>query len=540
MQQMTDTPPESDGLVGADTHDLKGGELDFVDASAERVAAAIEPERVTRRVVAMLAVLVLAALVAMLNETALTVAIPAIMGDFGVAATTVQWLTTGFMLTMAVVIPATGYLLQRFTTRALFTASLALFLVGTALAFAAPNFELLLLARVLQAIATAVILPQLMATTLSSVPARYRGTVMGLNAVVISAAPALGPTLAGFIVEALSWQWIFGLMLPVVAALLIAGIVAIRTDGATRRAPFEVFSVVLSAFAFGGIVYALSSIGEIISGAWLPLVALGVGIVALVAFLMRQVRLGRTNAALLDLAPFGVPVFRNALVIIAIAMATMLGTVMVLPIHMQGAMGLSTLVTGLALLPGGLIQGIISPIAGRIFDSFGARVLVIPGAVLLAAGQFLLSTLTADTSLWMLIVWHTMFCIGMAAVMTPLMTVSLGALPRNLYGHGSAIVNTLQQLAGAAGTAILVAAMSIGAAIAMSGEVSAAAAQAGGTRTAFLVGGVIALVAVVVSFAIRTPKAGQAPAPKSESESASETAEPALAEPVEALAEPVR
>jgi len=467
------------------------------------VPPAIESEKVTTRVGPVLAVLVISAFVMMLNETALSVALPPIMTDFSVTATTAQWLTTGFMLTMAVVIPTTGFLIRRFTTRTLFTAAILLFVVGTALAVVAPSFGLLLLARVIQAAGTAVILPLLMTTTLTSVAPEKRGMMMGLNSVVISMAPAVGPTLSGFVVEALGWRWMFGVMLPIGLLALVLGVIVIRTNQDVVRARMDAFSVVLAALGFGGVVYALASIGAIVNGNLAPLAALVVGVVALVLFVSRQVRLQKTDSALLDLRPFAVHNFRTSVVVVAVAMATMLGTVVVLPIYLQAGLGVSIVTTGLLMLPGGLIQGILSPFAGKIYDVAGPRPLVVPGAILMAGGQFWLSTVGPDTALGVLVAMHLVFCIGMSLVMTPLMTVSLASLPRNLYAHGSAIMNTLQQLAGAAGTAVLVTAMTIGAVAAASGGAGEALAQVDGTRTAFLVGGVLGLVGVTFSLFVR-------------------------------------
>lgn len=456
----------------------------------------------TRHIAQVIGVLVVSALIMILNETVLSVALPQLMGDFSVSAATVQWLTTGFMLTMAVVIPTTGFLLQRFSTRTLFTAAMILFIAGTALAAAAPGFEIMLLARVVQAGGTAVILPLLMTTTITTVPVAHRGTVMGLNSVVISVAPAIGPTVSGIIVDSMSWRWLFGLMLPATIVAFAAGLLLLRNTGRTRKAPLDVVSVVLSVFAFGGLVYGLANVASLLDGTIVgPATALIVGVVALGLFVARQKRLERTGTALLDLNPFEVPHFRISVVIVVIAMATMLGTVVVLPIYLQAGLGVSILTTGLILLPGGLVQGVISPIVGRIYDAVGPRPIVIPGALLLAAGQWWLSTVGTDTSIGLVIAMHVVFCIGMAMLMTPLMTVSLGALPPRLYGHGSGIMNTLQQLAGAAGTALLVAALTIGAdAAAGSGT---AEAQASGAQTAFVLGGVLALIAVVAAPFVR-------------------------------------
>ncbi len=471
-----------------------------------RPAHTVEPQ-VTTRVAPIIAVLALSAFVMILNETVVGVALPNLMQEFSVTATTVQWLTTGFLLTMAVVIPTTGFLLQRFTTRTLFTAALLLFIAGTLLAAVAPTFGVILIARVIQAGGTAIILPLLMTTTLTSVAPVHRGTVMGLNSVVISVAPAIGPTLSGVVVAALGWRWIFGLMLPVIAVVFVLGLVLLKKTGDTRKAPLDALSVLLSAVGFGGLVYALASIDAVLNGAWLPVAALVVGVVALAVFVRRQLRLQRgSDSALLDLRPFAVHNFRVSVALLMIAFATMIGTVTVLPIYLQNGLGASVLTTGLLLLPGGLLQGIASPIVGRVYDAVGPRPLVIPGALLVAGGQWALSTLNADTSLVTVGAMYGMFSLGLAMLMTPLMTAALSALPRNLYGHGSASLNTLQQLAGAAGTAILVAALTVGAATASAGGAAEGPAQASGAQAAFAVGGVLAVVAVVLSLFVRRVK----------------------------------
>ncbi|MBB6120847.1 DHA2 family efflux MFS transporter permease subunit [Nocardiopsis algeriensis] len=461
-----------------------------------------------RGIALVIGALAVSALIMILNETVLSVVLPQLMGDFGVSATTIQWLTTGFMLTMAVVIPTTGFLLQRFTPRTLFTAALLLFIAGTVLATVAPSFAVMLPARVIQACGTAIILPLLMTTTLTSVPVAHRGTVMGLNSVVISVAPAVGPTVSGVIADSLGWRWVFGLMLVVAVLALVLGLFCIRTSGETRKAPLDVFSVLLSVIGFGGLVHGLSSISTLLEGDRMPVLTLVAGLAALAVFVVRQTGLQKTGKALLDLRPFGVHNFRVSLVVVFVCMATMLGTVMVLPLYLQNGLGVGVLTTGLLLLPGGLVQGVLSPLFGRVYDAVGPRPLVIPGAFLLAGGQWWLSMLDGDTGLGTVVAMHVVFCIGMAMLMTPLMTLSLSSLPRDLYGHGSAIVNTLQQLAGAAGTAVLIAAMSIGAAAAAGSGAGSAAAQVLGTQDAFVVGGVLGLVAVVCAPFVRRLRTG--------------------------------
>lgn len=463
-----------------------------------------EQQLSSKGVTTIITVLALSAFLMILNETVLSVALPNLMAEFNVNAVSVQWLTTGFLLTMAVVIPTTGFLIQRFTTRSLFTVAVSLFLVGTFVAAIAPNVGVILVGRIVQASGTAIVLPLLMVTTLTLVAPARRGAVMGLNSVVISVAPAIGPTLSGLVVDTWGRRWIFGALVPLAAILLIAGFVALKHKTPTRRAPLDILSVIVSAIGFGGLVYGLASISEIIHGSMAPLIAFVVGLAALAIFVKRQIALNRDNGAtLLNLMPFTRHNFRLAVALLMIAMGTMLGTVMILPIYLQNGRGISVLETGLMLLPGGLIQGIASPFVGRIFDKVGALPLVLPGSILLAGSMWWQTTLSADTPLGLVIAMNVVFCLGLALLMTPLMTTALGDLPRNMYGHGSAILNTLQQLAGAAGTAAFVAALSIGsAAAAMRGSSDADSVVAGAHAT-FTFGGILATLAIVLAFFIK-------------------------------------
>lgn len=448
-----------------------------------------------RAVTAAIAILALSAFVMILNETVLSVALPQLMRDFSVSATTVQWLTTGFLLTMAVVIPMTGFLLQRFSIRQLFLAALALFLVGTIAAAVAPTFGIVLVARIVQAAGTAIVMPLLMTTTLTLVPPMHRGTVMGLNSIVISVGPAIGPTLSGIVTDALNWRWVFGGMIPIGAAALVIGAFLMPRIGGGGRASLDLASVLLSLLGFGGIVTGVSTVSDLATGSPVPAVAGLVGVIGLVLFVLRQRSLVARGGgrALLDLSPFRERSFTLSVVLVMVAMGTMLGTVIVLPMFAQTAMGMSVLATGLMLLPGGVTQGLLSPIIGRLYDAVGPLPLVVPGTVLLAAAEWWMVTINADTTVPMLIAMHVLFSIGMALVLTPMLTHALSAVPVRLYGHGSAIVNALQQLAGAIGIAAMVGGLAWGAALSgMSGP----AGDAAGVRIAFAVGGVIALIGV--------------------------------------------
>lgn len=468
--------------------------------------------KISREVLLNLTILVFAATIMILNETSLSVALPAIMVDFDIPATSAQWLTTGFMLTMGVVIPTTGYLLDRFSTRQIFLCATVCFLLGTVVAALAPAFIILLAGRVIQAIGTALMIPTLMTVAMNLVPPQRRGAVMGVISVVISVAPALGPTVGGAIVNATSWHFIFWAMVPLVGIATLLGYLKLANVGESRDTPLDFLSVALSVVAFGGLVYGLSSIEKMLEGRGLvEILAAMCGVLALVIFTRRQVVLAKRGRALLDLRPFGVRNYTLAVVIMLVSFGLMLGSVTVLPIFLQTSLGVTALVTGLVVMPGGLLQGLISPTVGRLFDAHGPRPLLIPGAVLLAAGIFLMATLSEDSKVWMVVGMHVLFALGMGLMMTPLMTTALSALPRELYSHGSAIMNTLQQLAGAMGTAFLVVFLTRGTTAGVAAGMDTAAATAQGTHWAFLFGCVLAVVVVILS-----PLISRVPAPESD------------------------
>lgn len=459
-----------------------------------------------QRVRTLLGVLIVSAFVVILNETVLSVALPDLMVDLQIPATTAQWLTAGFMLTMAIVIPTTGFLLERLPHRVVFMAALSLFTAGTALAAAAPSFALLMTGRVIQASGTALLLPLLMTTVLTVVPAERRGSVMGLISVVISVAPAIGPTISGIILGALSWRWLFLIMLPIAVVALVVGAVLMPSTGTPRKVKLDLLSVVLSVLGFGGLVMGLSGFGShsgasAESGGGIPPVpALVVGVIALAVFVWRQLRLQREDRALLNLRPFAQPTFSISLGLMIVSFSTLFGVVILLPLYMQNVLGHSTLTTGLTMLPGGLIMGLLAPFVGRLYDRHGAKVLVIPGTVVLSIAMWTFSTVGENTPLWLIVAAHVVMSSGLALLITPLMTSALGSLPQPLYSHGSALLNTLQQVAGAAGSAMFITVMSLAAAGSLSSGATDTAAQAHGIHMAFLVAAGISVLAIAVSF----------------------------------------
>nr|WP_226379565.1 DHA2 family efflux MFS transporter permease subunit [Pseudonocardia sp. KRD291] len=442
--------------------------------------------------------LVGSAFVMILNETIMSVALPALIVDLQVSPSTAQWLTSGFLLTMAVVIPISGYLLQRFPARSVYLASMTLFSLGTLLAALAPGFAVLLVARVVQATGTAVMVPLLMTTVLTLIPAERRGQTMGTISIVIAVAPAIGPTISGVILSSLGWRWMFWIVLPIALIALACGARWLRMAAThTRRVPLDVASVFLSGIGFAGLVYGLSGIGEAVRGSsggvppWVPVV---IGVISLTVFVLRQLRLQRRDAALLDLRPFTHRRYTLALVLVALGFMALFGALILLPLYLQDVLGRSAFVTGLVVLPGGLAMGLLGPIVGRLYDRLGARPLVVPGSIVLSAALWMFATLGETSPLWEIVAIHVVLMASLALMFTPLMTDGLGALPADLYSHGSAILTTLQQVAGAAGTALFITVMTLA-----SAEPSGAI-DITGLRAAFTSAAVISVAVVLVAF----------------------------------------
>ncbi|MCU6481881.1 MDR family MFS transporter [Arthrobacter sp. A2-55] len=468
------------------------------------------PDRLPARDRTTITVLIVSAFVVILNETIMNVALPRLMEQFHVSASAIQWLATAFMLTMSVVIPATGYLLTRFPIRSAFILAMGLFSTGTLLAGLAPGFEVLVVARVIQASGTAIMMPLLMTTILDLVPSNRRGAIMGNVSIVIAVAPAIGPTLSGFILHSLSWRFMFLAVLPIALLALVLGARLLPSDGKRSTSRLSVPSLLISIPAFGGLVYGLSGIGSPDAKTHdFALLALGVSLVALVTFVLLQLRLQRHDGALLDLRPFLHRQFTLALALMVMAMVAMFGVIILLPMYLQNVRGLDVLSTGLLMLPGGLLMGLLAPWVGKLFDKFGARPLLIPGGVVLSAVLFGYTQLNATTPLAAVVGLHILMSIGLAFIFTPGFTAGLNPLPHSLHSHGSAVLATLQQLGGAAGTALLVGVMTAGTLAAATAGKDALAAQASGFSASFLVAAFVSLGIVVIAMFMGKAAAAQ-------------------------------
>ncbi|WP_235941764.1 DHA2 family efflux MFS transporter permease subunit [Paenibacillus puerhi] len=453
-------------------------------------------------------VMILGVFVAILNETLLNVALSKIMADIGIEPSRAQWLTTGYLLVIGVLIPVTAFLIQRFTTRGLFLSAMCLFFAGTCVAAVAPGFSMLFIGRVLQAAGTGLLFPLLTNVVFAVVPIEKRGSAMGTIGIVITFAPAIGPTLSGIIVEHFSWRVLFYSVLPVALFVIVFAYFKLKNVTETTNPRIDLLSLLLSTIGFGGIVYGFSSAGEG-HGGWssnevlLPVIA---GVIALSLFTWRQLKL---KQPLLDLRTFTFRIFRVSTVIMMIVMMAMFSAMMLLPIFLQNALGYSPLEAGLVMLPGGILMGIMSPITGRLFDKFGAKWLAIVGLALVANTLWQFAFITLSTSYSTIMIMNTLLMLGISMLMMPVMTNALNELPPALYAHGTAIISTLQQVSGAVGTALLVTVMTntSGSFLTKAGGAETAElkvlALIAGMKSAFLLAFVLVVLAWFASFLLK-------------------------------------
>ncbi|UUI02350.1 DHA2 family efflux MFS transporter permease subunit [Oceanobacillus jeddahense] len=406
----------------------------------------------------MIAILFIGAFVAILNETLLNVALPSIMNEFEVGPTSVQWLTNGYMLVNGILIPASAFLIQRFTNRKLFLTAMTLFTLGTLLAAVSPTFSILLTARLIQASGSAVMMPLLMNVMLTAFPIEKRGTAMGTFGLVMIVAPAIGPTLSGWIVEHFDWRTLFYIVLPISIISLLIGVFKLKNITPQRGIKLDVISIILSSFGFGGLLYGFSSAGDAEMGWGHPAVYITiiVGVISVIALILRQLRM---EDPMLEFRIFRYPMFAlSSAISVVLAMALFSGMILI-PLYVQTVRGFTPFEAGLLMLPGALVMGIMSPITGRLFDKFGARTLTLVGLTITGVTTYLFTQLDMEITLTSLMVIFAARSFGMSMVMMPVMTNGLNQLPMHQNPHGTAMNNTLQQVSGAIGSALLITVM---------------------------------------------------------------------------------
>ncbi|WHY75369.1 MDR family MFS transporter [Neobacillus sp. WH10] len=404
-----------------------------------------------------IAVLMIGAFISFLNNTLLNIALPSIMKDLNVEASTVQWLTTGFMLVNGILIPISAFLIQKFSVRHIFLAAMALFSAGTILAGFAHVFPLLLAGRMLQAAGSAILMPLLMNVMLVSFPIEKRGTAMGVFGLILMFAPAIGPTLSGWIIEHYDWRMLFHFITPIAIVVLLLGIFLLKDKKEKVDLSLDFLSLLLSSIGFGGILYGFSSAG---SKGWDSPQVYGtiiIGAISLIVFILRQLKL---EEPLLNFRIYKYPMFALSSVISMVVNMALFSGMLLLPIYVQNLRGISPMDAGLLLMPGAILMAFMSPITGKLFDKIGGRILAVIGLAIIMVTTYGFSKLTLQTTYMQLIILYSIRSLGMSMVMMPVSTNGLNQLPKRFYPHGTAMNNTLNQVAGAIGTALMVTIMS--------------------------------------------------------------------------------
>lgn len=392
-----------------------------------------------------------------LTSTMLTTALPTLMKSFSISANTVQWLTTGFMLMMGIIIPITGFFLQRFDSRKLYLSAILIFGIGTLLCLFATSFWMILAGRLIQGAGVGITAPVYQTIMTSIFPPSKRGAAMGTAGMVVGLAPAIGPTLSGWMLMHYSWRMLFLFILPILVLVLIMGWFTLRKVLPTKKAPIDWLSVLLSVIGFGSMLFAFSSVGNYQWTSPVVYVTLIVGLIVVGLFIWRSVKI---KNPLLQLKVFTHREFSLSAALVAVSFMAMNGFTLILPMYLQTIRGETPLASGLTLLPGAIVIGLMNPITGRIFDRLGARNMAISGMLLLtlATGSFI--PITATTPVIDIVCLYTVRMMGISMVMMPVTTTGMNALPLNLISDGTVVNNTARQVFASMGTAVLVSVMS--------------------------------------------------------------------------------
>ncbi|WP_077622790.1 DHA2 family efflux MFS transporter permease subunit [Sediminibacillus massiliensis] len=445
------------------------------------------------------------AFIAILNQTLMITAIPPIMHEMNITANSAQWLTTVFMLVNGIMIPVSAFLLERFTTRQLFITAMSVFAFGTLVGGIAPNFQVLLLGRVIQSAGAGVMLPLMQTVFLMIFPVNKRGSAMGLIGLVISFAPAIGPALSGWVTSHYSWRLLFFIILPIALIDILIAAFALKNVTEVTKPKVDVLSIILSSFGFGGLLYGFTCAGNYGWTSQWTLLALGAGVAALIAFIIRQLRM---EHPMLEFRVFKYSIFPLAVVIGMIVFMGLIGVETIIPLYMQNMRDFTAFEAGLALLPGALITGFMSPVTGRIFDKIGARWLAITGLIIITSSSFAFANLDTDTSFAFITVMYSVRMFGLSMVLMPIATAGLNQLPKRLIPHGAAMDNTMRMIAASVGTAILVTVMTTTEEAAQ-GRAEIANPGIYGANIAFVVVSLLSLIGLILSFFVKNRRAEQ-------------------------------
>ena len=450
--------------------------------------------KVTRKEITVIGIVLAGAFLAILNQTVLSPALPKLMETFTISAGMAQWVTSIYMLVNGIMVPISGFLIDKFPTRKLFFASMVAFIVGTGLCAAAPSFEILIVGRILQAAGAGVQLPLVGVVPMLIFPPEKRGTAMGMAGIVMSCAPAAGPVLAGGIIDSMGWRMMFWAMVPLAIIVLAVSFFLLSNVGKLKSPHLDVPSIVLSTFAFGGLLYGFSSASTLGWGSAIVIGSIVVGVIALVWFIRRQLHL---DEPLLQLRALKTPTFAYSAVIVTVVNSALAVGSVILPIYLQNVLGLSAFETGILMTPGAVATIFLSPVSGILFDKFGPRVIAVVGLTGLTASLAALSFIDDKTTVTYLVVFYVIQSSGLTLANMPVTTWGINALHNDMIAHGNAISNTGRQVGGAVSTALIVTVMTM--VTSANAEMGPVASTAVGIDVAYGISASVAAVALIIA-----------------------------------------
>ncbi|MDF2085630.1 DHA2 family efflux MFS transporter permease subunit [Bacillus pseudomycoides] len=402
---------------------------------------------------AVVAVLILGMFVSILNQTIINVALPPLMNEFNVSTSTAQWLITGFMLVNGILVPISAFLVSRFTYRKLFVAAMLFFTVGSIICALSGTFTMMMIGRVIQAVGAGILMPVGMNIFMTLFPPHKRGAAMGLLGVAMILAPAIGPTVTGWVIENYSWNLMFYGMFTIGLIIIVLSLKFFTLAQPVYKIKLDMFGVISSSIGLGSLLYGFSEAGNNSWSSAEVVISLIIGVIGIALFIWREMT---TDNKMLDLQVFKYPTFTFTLLINAIVTMALFGGMLLLPVYLQNIRGFTPIESGLLLLPGSLIMGIMGPIAGKLFDKYGIRPLAIVGLAITTYATYEFTQLTMDTPYSVIMTDYIIRSFGMSFIMMPIMTAGMNALPMKLISHGTATQNTSRQVAGSIGTAILI------------------------------------------------------------------------------------
>ncbi|MGD7050785.1 multidrug efflux MFS transporter [Rossellomorea marisflavi] len=448
-------------------------------------------------------VLLIGTFLMIINQTLLVTALPKIMSEFEISAINAQWLITSFMLISGIMIPTSAFLMNSISNKSLYFIAIGSFALGTVICGLSNTFSMLLFGRIIQALGSGLIIPLMQTLMFLVYPAERRGEAMGLVGIVIAFSPAIAPTISGWIVDYYHWRYLFFIIFPLVMINIILASYYMKNIIKITKPKVDFLSIVMSSLGLGALLYGISIAGNI---GWQNKTSWffwALGIIIIGMFTRRQLKL---KEPFLELRVFNNKTFTLSTIIVGIIFMTMIGFEILLPIYTQSIKGLSALQSGLILLPGAIVLGVISPVSGKIFDKYGAKNISIIGLVILSVASIPFLFLTKDTPIWWVVCFYSLRMLGMGFVMMPLATAGINELADNMISHGTAINNTVRQVFASLGSALMVGVMSASVTkYSIEYNESSLSPMLHGLNNAFMTGLILIVISVILCFFISSP-----------------------------------